>query len=78
LRADVADRPQRRIQLVRDHGLRDTYPRDPDGDEIETWACNPAALASLDRIVAWAEEKEARRAGRFPAPDEVNCWGRRG
>lgn len=30
---------------------------------------------SLDRIVAWAEEKEARRAGRFPAPDGSTAGG---
>lgn len=37
-------------QLVRDHGLRDTYARDPEGDEIETWAYDPAALAKEGRV----------------------------
>lgn len=37
-------------QLVRDHGLRETYPRDPSGDEVETWAYDPGALARGDVV----------------------------
>lgn len=37
-------------QLVRDHDLRETYPRDPAGDEVETWAYDPGALAK-DQVV---------------------------
>lgn len=40
-------------QLVRDHGLRDRERGDPQTDEIETWAYNPAALSngsSVDRL----------------------------
>jgi hypothetical protein len=32
--------------LVRDEGLRDTEPLDPQGDEVETWTYDPAALTS--------------------------------
>ena len=38
-------------QLVRDHGLRDTYPRDPAGAEVETWAYDPGALADQPGVV---------------------------
>jgi DNA-binding transcriptional ArsR family regulator len=33
-------------RLVRDEGLRDTEPLDPQGDEVETWTYDPAALTS--------------------------------
>jgi hypothetical protein len=33
-------------RLVRDHDLRDTERLDPQGDEVETWAYDPAALTS--------------------------------
>lgn len=37
-------------KLVRDNGLRDTYPRDPAGDEVETWAYDPGSLARGDVV----------------------------
>lgn len=37
-------------QLVRDHGLRETYARDPAGDEVETWAYDPGALAQRSLV----------------------------
>ena len=37
-------------KLVRDNGLRDTYPRDPTGDEVETWAYDPGSLAQGDVV----------------------------
>jgi hypothetical protein len=33
------------IQLVRDHGLRETDAGDPERDEVETWTYDPGALA---------------------------------
>lgn len=37
-------------QLVRDNALRETYPRDPAGVEVETWAYDPGALARGDVV----------------------------
>lgn len=37
-------------QLVRDKALRDTYPRDPAGAEVETWAYDPGSLARGDVV----------------------------
>lgn len=38
-------------QLARDHGLKETFARDPAGDEIETWSYAPGALTTDNRIV---------------------------
>lgn len=48
-------------QLVRDHGLIAREPGDPDGDEIETWSYDPAALTSdlvVDRLSLYLSTRD--------------------
>ena len=48
-------------QLVRDHGLITREPGDPDGDEVETWSYDPAALAErnvVDRLSLYLSTRD--------------------
>lgn len=48
-------------QLARDHGLIAREPGDPDGDEVETWAYDPTALADrnvVDRLSLYLSTRD--------------------